>query len=143
MEYSWPAACGGFFNNSILPFFLPEFASIEKTSRDDYVRALISYVCSPAIHSEYDVSVLDSSLGEGADPSNIKSSADSDPDVVLKRFGLQILRAVIVNAPPVGDGTGGLPGVWQAGGATGSGVSREAKRGRKLDEKAIRLDRVS
>lgn len=76
--------------------------------------------------------------------SKLKSAADAGPEIALKRFGLQILRAVIETAPPAGDGTEGLPGVWQAGGGMGSGVSaNEGRRGKKVDEEAIRVDRVS
>lgn len=80
---------------------------------------------------------------KAADPSHLKPSADAGPEYALKRFGLQILRAVIETAPPAGDGTEGLPGVWQAGGGAGSSISsNEGRRGRRVDEEAIRVDRV-
>ncbi|CAN0526825.1 unnamed protein product, partial [Ectocarpus sp. 12 AP-2014] len=69
------------------------------------------------------------------------SSSSAFAEIGLKRFGLHILRAVIETAPPVGDGSEGLPGMWQAGGGAdgGGGVStNEGKRGRKVDEDAIR-----
>lgn len=70
--------------------------------------------------------------------------AESGSEIAVKRFGLQVLRAVIETAPPEGDGSKGLPGMWQAGGGAGSGVSvNEGRTGRKVDEEAILLARVS
>lgn len=102
---------------------------------------MIGYVCAPALAGG-GASVASSV--KAADPSHFKPSADAGPENALKRFGLQILRAVIETAPPAGDGAEGLPGVWQAGGGAGSSVSaNEGRRGRSVDEEAIRLDRVS
>lgn len=79
-----------------------------------------------------------------AELSHSKPAADAGPEIALKRFGLQILRAVIETAPPMGDGSEGLPGVWQAGSGAGSGVgTTEGRRGRNVDEETIRLNRVS
>ena len=76
-------------------------------------------------------------------PSRMQA-ADAGPEIALKRFGLQILRAVIETAPPEGDGAKGLPGMWQAGGGAGSGVSaNEGPGGRKGDDEAMQLARVS
>lgn len=69
----------------------------------------------------------------------------SHTHIFIRRFCLQILRAVIETAAPAEDEMEGLPGVWQAGGAgSGGGVStNEGHRGKKVDIEAIRLDRVS
>lgn len=76
-------------------------------------------------------------------PSRMKAD-DAGPEIALKRFGLQILRAVIETAPPEGDGAKGLPGMWQAGGGAGSGVTaNDGRGGQKVDEEAIKLARVS
>lgn len=62
---------------------------------------------------------------------------------MILRFGLRILRAVIEEAPLVGDGEEGLPGVWQAGGGSAGSVSAyDNRRGTRVDEEAILRERV-
>lgn len=63
----------------------------------------------------------------------------------MTRFGLQILRAVIETAPPVGDGIKGLPGIFQAPDIDGDWVTpsvNEDRRGRKVDEQAMKQHKV-
>ncbi|CAN0165193.1 unnamed protein product, partial [Scytosiphon promiscuus] len=139
---------------------------LRKTSRDEHVRALIRYVCSPALNSDgsgggtnggaggagsIGNAAAGGSAGAGGSGHFQPSSASSPSageagpaEIALKRFGLQIIRAVIATAPPAGDGAEGLPGMWQAGGGADGdgGVSTNAgRRGREVDEEARRLDR--
>lgn len=87
---------------------------------------------------ETDDSALISGGRADGDYPERRSAADAGPEVTLKRFGLQILRAIIETAPSIGDGSESLPGIWQAGGGQGSGIGNsEGRRGRLIDEVAI------
>ena len=66
----------------------------KQASRDDHVRALINYVCAPAAGSEGGSMALAGAVA----PSRMQA-ADAGPEIALKRFGLQILRAVIETSP--------------------------------------------
>lgn len=113
------------------------FPTKPQPSQDESVQALIAYVCSPPADSETDDSALISGGRADGDYPERKSAADAGPEVALKRFGLQILRAIIDMAPSVGDGSESLPGIWQAGGGQGGGIgSSEGRRGRLIDEVA-------
>lgn len=114
-----------------------------QSSRDEYLRALIRYVCSPVLESLTSTGV-DGSETSSDSKSSSSSSTDATPEIALKRFGLQILQAVIEKAPAVPDGDSDLPGMWQAGPETGGAAVRRHhnRRGPTVDEDAMRLERV-
>lgn len=114
-----------------------------QSSSDEYLRALIGYVCSPVLESLTSTGVHASETS--SDPkSSSSSSTDATPEIALKRFGLQILQAVIEKAPAVPDGEDDLPGMWQARPEAGGAAVRRHhnRRGPTVDEDAIRLERV-
>lgn len=112
-----------------------------QNSKDDYVQALITYVCSPVLESNGGGASDD---GDPDDPrSSSSTSTDAGYEITLKRFGLQILQAVIERAPPVSEGEESLTGRWQPGwGRRWTWGARDGQHGTGIDEDATRLERV-